>query len=194
MANPDEILAFWLDEVGPQGWYKQDDALDAQCRDRFLETWEAARCGACEGWLIGPRGTLGYIVLLDQLPRNMFRGEASAFATDRRAIAAAKKAIQRDWDLRVDEPGRQFFYMPLMHSENLPDQERCMRLMLTRMPRTGADNLRHAKAHREIIRRFGRFPFRNAALGRHTTPAETRFLAEGGYGAVLREMPQSAAG
>ncbi len=193
MADPEDILRFWLDEVGPEGWYRQDDALDTQCRDLFLEEWEAARESAHRSWLTWPRGTLAYVILVDQLPRNMFRDDARAYATDKMARAVAKKALEREWDLQVDEPARQFFYLPLMHSENLPDQERCVRLILTRMPRTGADNLRHAKAHREVIRRFGRFPHRNAELGRDSTTAERKFLEEGGYGAVLRSIPETAA-
>jgi uncharacterized protein (DUF924 family) len=90
--------------------------------------------------------------------------------------------------MKIDEPARQFFYLPLMHSENLADQDRCVRLVLTRLPETGVSNLLHAKAHREVIRRFGRFPHRNAALGRSDTPAEAAFLASGGYGAVVREI------
>jgi uncharacterized protein (DUF924 family) len=123
----------------------------------------------------------------------MFRGLADSFATDKSARAAAKIAIERDWDLRIPEPVRQFFYMPLMHSENLIDQDRCVRLMKTRLPEGGAQNLRHACAHRLIIRQFGRFPFRNVALGRMQTSAETAWLAEGGYGAALRAVDEKAA-
>ncbi|WP_371056044.1 MULTISPECIES: DUF924 family protein [unclassified Rhodosalinus] len=188
MGDVDGILSFWLDEVGPDEWYKADDALDEEIRRRFLPLWE----GACEGrfamWLTYPAGSLAYIILTDQFPRNMFRGEGRAFATDRAALAAAKSAIHRKWDLRIDEPARQFFYLPLMHSENLCDQDRCVRLIHERMPETGADNLTHAKAHREVIRRFGRFPYRNAALGRANTAPERAFLDEGGYGAAVREL------
>jgi uncharacterized protein (DUF924 family) len=188
MANPEEILAFWLDDVGPKGWYEASDALDGKIRGRFLADWERARDGGMSLWLTYPSGTLAYIVLTDQFPRNMFRGSGDAFATDGIARAAAKMAIDRSWDLRIDEPARQFFYLPLMHSECLSDQERCVRLMMTRMPETGPDNLVHARAHREVIRRFGRFPYRNDALARQTHGAEAAFLAEGGYGAMVREM------
>jgi uncharacterized protein (DUF924 family) len=188
MGDVEEILSFWLDEVGPEGWYKADDALDAEIRRRFQGLWEGATDGRFAMWLTYPTGALAYIILTDQFPRNMFRGEARAFSTDRAALAAAKSAIHRKWDLRIDEPARQFFYMPLMHSENLCDQDRCVRLILERMPETGADNLLHAKAHREVIRRFGRFPYRNAALGRSDTAPERDFLEEGGYGAAVREL------
>ena len=188
MANPEEILAFWLDEVGPKGWYESSPELDGAIRDRFLPDWIRARDGGMSLWLTYPSGTLAYIILTDQFPRNMHRGSGEAFATDGIARAAAKMAIDRGWDLRIDEPARQFFFLPLMHSECLADQERCVRLMMTRMPETGEANLVHARAHREVIRRFGRFPYRNEALARHTQGAEADFLAGGGYGAMVREM------
>jgi uncharacterized protein (DUF924 family) len=192
MANPEDILAFWLDEVGPKGWYDVSPELDEKIRDRFLSDWQRASDGGMSLWLTYPSGTLAYIILTDQFPRNMFRGHGDAFATDRISRAAAKMAIDRDWDLRIDEPARQFFYLPLMHSECLADQERCVRLLMTRMPETGADNLVHARAHREVIRRFGRFPYRNDALARPTHGAEAVFLAAGGYGAMVRELTQAA--
>jgi len=188
MANPEEILAFWLDEVGPKGWYESSPELDGTIRDRFQDDWTRAKEGALSLWLTYPSGTLAYIILTDQFPRNMFRGSGEAFATDGISRAVAKTAIDRGWDMRIDEPARQFFYLPLMHSECLADQERCVRLMMTRMPETGAHNLVHARAHREVIRRFGRFPYRNEALARPTQGAEAAFLAEGGYGAMVREM------
>jgi len=118
----------------------------------------------------------------------MFRGCGQAFASDRSARAAAKVAITRGWDMKVDEPARQFFYMPLEHSENLCDQDRCVRLIKERMPETGAELLVHAKAHREIIRQFGRFPFRNEALRRETTEPEAKFLKDGGYATIVQAM------
>ncbi|WP_425098991.1 DUF924 family protein [Tropicibacter sp. S64] len=192
MATPEEILAFWLDEVGPDGWYKQEEALDNDIRDRFLDDWTAAMEGRFGLWLTYPSGTLAYIILLDQFPRNMFRGDRKSFASDAVALAAAKQAIHRGWDLKIDEPARQFFYLPLMHSENACDQDRCVRLMMERMPQSPG-NLLHARVHREVIRRFGRFPYRNVALGRTNTAAEQRFLDEGGYGAILRELEKVAA-
>lgn len=188
MADPDEILSYWLDEIGQEGWYKGGDELDAEITKKYMQDWERARDGALSLWLTYPSGTLAYIILTDQFPRNMFRGTGQAFAMDRAARAAAKSAIAKGWDMRIDEPARQFFYLPLMHSECLADQDRCIRLMLTRMPETGEDNLLHAKVHREVIRRFGRFPYRNEALARETPPPEAAFLADGGYGAVLREL------
>ncbi|MEO1641568.1 MAG: DUF924 family protein [Pseudomonadota bacterium] len=191
MAGPQDVLAFWLDESSPSDWYKSDPDFDQLIRDRFEETWVHATEGALGLWLTYPSGTLAYIILTDQYPRNMFRDTANAFATDDVALAAAKMAIDRDWDLKIDEPARQFFYLPLMHSENLSDQDRAVRLIHTRMPEHGANNRDHACAHRAVIRDFGRFPYRNAALGRKTTPAEQAFLDAGGYGAAIRAQ-QSA--
>jgi len=188
MTTPEEVLTYWLDEVGPDGWYKVSDTLDTDVRERFMSAWESAREGTYALWLTYPSGALAYTILMDQFPRNMFRGEARAFATDRQAMAAAKAAIHRKWDMRIDEPARQFFYLPLMHSENLCDQERCIRLIKERMPQTGAGNLLHARAHREVIRLFGRFPYRNAALGRVSTATERSFSESGGYGAALRTL------
>lgn len=188
MVQPEEILSFWLDEVGPEGWYKTDEALDQTIRDRFEDAWRKTKKGAHGLWLTYPSGVLAYLILMDQFPRNMFRGDKRAYSSDEAAVAACKCAIDKGWDMRIDEPARQFFYLPLMHSESQCDQDRCVRLMLTRMPETGADNLVHAKAHREVIRRYGRFPYRNVALARRPNRNEAEFEAEGGYGAVLREM------
>jgi len=188
MITPEEILAFWLDEVGPKGWYGGGKALDDEIRAKFLPAWENAQDGAYSLWLTYPSGVLAYLILMDQFPRNMFRGDKRAFLTDPAALAATKCAIDKGWDMKIAEPARQFFYLPLMHSESQTDQDRCVRLMLTRMPEGGKDNLTHAKAHRELIRRYGRFPYRNAALDRQPTAHEAEFDQSGGYGAVLREM------
>lgn len=193
MTAPEDVLSFWLDEVGPKGWYEVSETLDQQIRDRFMKTWEDACLGKYGMWLTYPTGTLAYIVVMDQFPRNMFRGDAQAFSTDKYGIAAAKAAIHRKWDMRIDEPARQFFYLPLMHSENLCDQERCIRLMLERMPESGEENILHARAHREVIRMFGRFPYRNAALDRPSTKPEQDFVERGGYGATLQELQKADA-
>jgi uncharacterized protein (DUF924 family) len=191
MITPEDVLSFWLDEVGPSGWYKSEEALDQEIRDRFGTAWEGAMEGRHALWLTYPSGTLAYVVLLDQFPRNMFRNTGNAFASDRFALAAAKQAISKNWDVKIDEPARQFFYMPLMHSENLADQDRCVRLMLDRMPEHGASNLLHARAHREVIRKFGRFPYRNTALGRHSSASEANYVSGGGYGSTVEELKQA---
>lgn len=188
MHSPNNVLDFWLHQKKPSDWYASNDTLDTEIRSMFEPTWDAACKGKLTDWQMRPESTLAYIILLDQFPRNMFRGTAKAFASDKLARAAAKKAIEKRWDMRVPEPERQFFYMPLMHSECLCDQERCVRLMLTRMPDAGDGNLLHAKAHREVIRRFGRFPYRNEALSRQITTPEAAFLADGGYQAAVEAV------
>jgi len=194
MIGPEQVLEFWLDRVGPKGWYKADDAaLDDEIRSTFMPVWEAARDGGLGLWLTYPTGALAYLIVTDQFSRNMFRGEAEAFLLDPLALAVAKSVIHKGWDLRIDGAPRQFFYLPLMHSESLADQERCVRLLVERMPVTGADNLRHAQAHREVIRQFGRFPYRNAALGRTHTRSETDYTADGGYALTLRQLQGNVA-
>ncbi len=188
MVKPEEVLSYWLDEQGPENWYKGGDALDAEIREKFETTWQAAMDGALSLWLTYASGSLAYVILTDQFPRNMFRGTSMAFASDPLAMAAAKMAIGKDWDMRIDEPARQFFYMPLMHSECLSDQDRCIRLLKVRMPEGGDNHLLHAKAHREVIRKFGRFPTRNEALSRNTRETEQTYLDEGGYGATVRQL------
>lgn len=180
-ADAGRVLGFWLDEVGPKGWYAVAEAVDRRCAEDFGELMGEALAGRLSDWQGTPRGTLALLILLDQFPRNVHRGTAGAHAADGRARAVAKKALALGQDLRVPEPERQFFYLPLMHSESLADQERCVRLCLTRLPETGAENLKHAVEHREVIRRFGRFPSRNAALGRPDSDAERAYRAGGGY-------------
>jgi len=191
VRSPREVLSFWIEDVGEAGWYAGGDDLDALVRDRFGRTWEAAMEGRLGLWLTTPLDALAYVILLDQFPRNMFRGTPDSFASDPHARAAAKTAIGRDWDLRVPEPERQFFYLPLEHSENLVDQDRAVRLFAARMP-GAAEQMIHARAHREQIRRFGRFPMRNAVLGRTNTPEEAAFLAEGGYRALIERLSAQA--
>lgn len=185
-VTPQTVLDFWLGELTPADWYAVNPEVDARIRAQFLPTWERLRDGGKQGWLTGCVGSLAYIVVADQFPRNMFRGEARAFATDDKARAAARMAIAEGWDMVAPEPDRQFFYMPFMHSEETADQALCGRLVAEKMPETGADTLLHARAHERVIRRFGRFPYRNAALGRETHPEEEKFLEEGGYAAALR--------
>jgi len=183
-AETTTILTTWLEQVGPAGWYRACPETDAMIRRRFADLWARAAAGGCDAWAAEPRDALALVILLDQFPRNMFRGTARAFASDAKARSVAARAIAMGHDRRVTEPGRQFFYLPFMHSETLPDQERCVRLISLKLPETGSDNLDHARRHRAVIRRFGRFPYRNAALGRADTPGEAAFLAEGGYGAT----------
>ena len=193
MSDPIEVLDFWLGEVGPEGWYTGGDALDAMCRVRFFDLWSAIKDGGLEHWVDGTVGTLAYIILSDQLPRNMFRGQAGSFATDPNARRAAHLARQTGWDMQAPEPERQFFYLPFMHSEDVVDQTLSVKLFTENMPGSGADNIIHAKAHQAVIAQFGRFPFRNPALGRSNTVEEDLFMANGAYGAIVRSIQNSYA-
>lgn len=185
-----EVTRFWLDEVGPKGWYGGGAALDAEVRHRFGGLWQEARDGGLRDWAATPEGALALILLTDQFPRNMFRDEARSFATDALAVTLADAAIAAGHDMATPVPARQFFYLPFMHAEDLALQSRCIDLFVARMP---GDNVRHARAHATAIARFGRFPWRNAALGRLSTPEEASLLAAGGYGQLLRETPAIAA-
>ncbi len=193
MADPIDVLDFWLGRVGPDGWYTVVDALDAECRDLFGDVWMAALEGGLEHWVDGTVGTLAYVVICDQLARNMHRGHAKSFATDAQARAAARAALANGWDMNAPEPERQFFYMPFMHSEDMADQAFCVQLFANRMPETGADQILHARAHETIIARFGRFPFRNEALGRESTSEERQFIVDGGYGSLFQNIKASHA-
>jgi uncharacterized protein (DUF924 family) len=179
IASPEEVLAFWR-AAGPDQWFKRDDSFDAEIRAKFLGTYEAAAAGRLEHWPTTPDGALALLILLDQFPRNLFRGEARAFATDAKARSVADQAIARGTDRLFGLPERRFCYLPLMHSENLADQERCIALCRDAGDAEGA---KYAELHAQIIRRFGRFPDRNQALGRTTTEEERAFLdAGGGFG------------
>ncbi|MGV8987011.1 MAG: DUF924 family protein [Cypionkella sp.] len=192
MSDPVDILDFWLGEVGPKGWYAGGAELDAQCREGFSELWQAARDGGLDHWVEGTVATLAYLILTDQLPRNMHRGTADSFATDPLALTAARKALDEGWDLGAPEPERQFFYMPFEHSEDSADQALGVQLMEERMP-SDPEMALHARVHQQMIARFGRFPTRNSALDRVTTPEEAAFLADGGYAALVKALRASHA-
>lgn len=191
MSDPVEVLDYWIGAVGEKGWYAGGEELDAEIRAMFGELWEAARDGGLDHWVDGAAGTLAYLVLTDQMPRNMHRGKVEAFATDAKALAAARKAVAEGWDMQAPEPERQFFYMPFEHSEDPIDQAQSVALMGQRL--TDPEMLLHARAHQEIIRRFGRFPYRNAALGRESTAEEREFMEKGGYGAMVEALKASHA-
>ncbi len=175
-SDAGEVVAFWR-AAGPRLWFAKNDDFDRQFRDRFLHLHEAASRGELRDWLGSPLGALGLLILLDQYPRNAFRGSPRMYATDAMARDAAAAAIDAGHD-RAFEPELQlFFYLPFGHSEDLNDQERCVALA----ERLGEPNISHAKRHCDIVRRFGRFPHRNPILGREMTEDEQRFLDEGGY-------------
>lgn len=176
-GSPADILAFWR-EVGPPRWFSADPGIDAAIRTRFLAIHEAAASGLLAAWEDTADGALALLIVLDQFPRNMFRGTARAFASDALARAVASRALARGFDLRFGNPERRFFYLPFMHSEDLADQERCLSLCAAAGDREGVD---YSVIHADIIRRFGRFPHRNSTLGRATTAEEAAFLADGGF-------------
>ncbi|WP_424926547.1 DUF924 family protein [Amaricoccus tamworthensis] len=186
MDASQEILDFWLKECEPKDWYRVDPKLDDTIREKFGELWETAASGKLSGWIGRPSSALALIILLDQFPRNMFRGDARSFATDSLALKLAKSAILREHDKKFDYPEKQFFYLPYMHAEISSEQDRGVRLFLQNGD--AADNLEHARAHRWVIRKFGRFPYRNEALGRSTTKPEQEFLDAGGYAEALRQV------
>jgi uncharacterized protein (DUF924 family) len=171
------VLAFWR-AAGHDKWFGEDETFDGEIRVRFLRTYEAAAADRLKTWEETPDGALALVIVLDQFPRNMFRGTARAFAADPLARAVAERAIAHGFDQWVPKSVQQFFYLPFEHSEDLADQERCVALVR----RTGnADWLKWAELHADIVRRFGRFPHRNAILGRDSTPDEQAFLESGGF-------------
>jgi uncharacterized protein (DUF924 family) len=177
IATPEAVLSFWR-AAGPDRWFEKDDAFDQDVRARFLATYEAAAANQLAAWEATPEGALTLTIVLDQFPRNMFRGGARAFAADPLARAVADRALARGFDRDMALTDRQFLYLPFEHSEAPADQQRCCELFRA----TGdADLIKWAELHADIIRRFGRFPHRNAALGRTTTPQEQAFLDAGGF-------------
>jgi uncharacterized protein (DUF924 family) len=172
-----DVVGFWRD-AGPSKWFARDDAFDLHCQSLLALHFAAAR-GELDAWREDATGALARLLLLDQIPRNVFRGSAHAYATDPLARAIALQAIDAGFDLATDESMRVFFYLPLEHSESFDDQ--CRPLALHRERLTTPDADRWAKGHLDIIERFGRFPHRNTALGRETTAAERAFLDSGGF-------------
>ena len=177
-----EVLAFWFRGPGSDPrWFGKDPSFDAAIREHFLALHEEAASRELASWRETPRECLALILLLDQFPRNMFRGMARAFATDPLALEAAKHAVARGYDAGMRPVERLFFYLPFEHAESLREQARACELIapLAAFEETG-DVYRYALAHRDVIARFGRFPHRNAILGRASTPAEIAFLQEPG--------------
>ena len=176
LITPSSVVAFWK-EAGPAKWYAKDEAFDREFRDagRALH-WAAAR-RELDDWMATAEGALALMILLDQYPRNSYRGTAHQFATDSLALMFARQAWERGWPQTFGPDLRQFFVTPFEHSEDRADQDEGVRLSAD-MPEV----LKYAHVHRDIIVRFGRFPHRNRALGRETTPEEQAFLDGGGFG------------
>jgi uncharacterized protein (DUF924 family) len=178
MPVAEDVLAFWFAEGMDKRWFKSEEAFDREVREALLPLYEQAAAGRLDHWQESARGALALVILLDQAPRNLFRGQARAFATDAEALAVTKRALDKAFDKELRQVERMFFYLPLEHCENLADQELCVELIgaLDENPEWSD----YARQHREIIARFGRFPHRNAVLGRKATPEEEMFLKEPG--------------
>jgi uncharacterized protein (DUF924 family) len=170
------VVDFWKD-AGPRRWFSKDEDFDQRFRERFLASHEAATRGELSASLQTPEAGLALVLLLDQFPRNAFRGTLRMYATDELARKAADEAIARGHDRAVEERLQFFFYLPFGHSENLEDQERAVALS----ERFDPGQQKFARGHRDIVRRFGHFPHRNAILGRTSSEAELAFIAEGGF-------------
>ena len=173
----EELLSFWFEDSGPELWFARSDEFDRTIRERFLTHYEAAARGDYDDWQNSGTGCVALCLLLDQFPRNLFRDDARAFATDARALTIARHAVDtgRDMEEGVSRDMRKFLYLPFEHSEDLDDQRICMKLMAERLDPIGED-LDWARKHFVIIEQFGRFPHRNEALGRESTPEELEFL------------------
>ena len=174
MAKPDDVVGFWFADGMAERWFAPDPDFDRLVRQRLLTHHEHAAKGVYDVWMQTPRGCLALCILLDQVPRNVFRGTARAFATDAKALAVARHALEHGLDRGLSQPERMFLYLPFEHSENLTDQEVCCTLIAL----LDEDPLWHEDAvqHRDIIARFGRFPYRNVMLGRESTVEEAEFL------------------
>ncbi len=178
MKNPariEEVLKFWFDDLSPDDWFESDEAVDSHIRERFQELHEALLEQVPETWRSNARGCLAAVIVLDQFPRNMYRGTSRAFAADGAALSLAKEALTRGFDRELSIDERKFLYMPFEHSENPAEQARSIELFSTLESELDLD---YARRHKEIIDRFGRFPHRNAVLGRVSSPEEIEFIKE----------------
>lgn len=171
-----EVIHFWFDELSPKNWWTKSEELDEQITERFQELWEEQKAKVASDFLATPETALAAIILFDQFPRNMFRNTAEAFATDHLALQIAKEAIDREMDHKLTKDQRSFLYMPFMHSEDLEDQTRSLGLFTALGTE---DNIKFAKTHRDVIVQYGRFPHRNAVLGRETRLEEQAAIDQG---------------
>jgi uncharacterized protein (DUF924 family) len=184
MMQPAEVLDFWFSgdpTIRREVWFRGNAGFDTECQ-RFAEAAAAARIGLIDAWAHEPKSALALVLLLDQFPRNLYRGSAMAFASDARARAVARAAIDRGLDQALNAVERMFLYLPFEHSEALADQDEAVRLYETLRSELGDATVKYAHDHREVIRSFGRFPHRNAALGRPGTADEAAYLAQPGAG------------
>jgi uncharacterized protein (DUF924 family) len=182
--QPEDVLAFWFagdPTLRRKVWFQKDADFDAAC-GRFADAARTARQGAFDAWADTPCGVLALVLLLDQFPRNLHRGSAEAFASDAHARQVARAAIARGHDQGLNPVERMFLYLPFEHAENLADQDESVRLYEALRAELGDETVKYATDHRDVIRRFGRFPHRNAALGRVNTAEEAAYLAQPGAG------------
>ncbi len=182
----EEVLAFWFGREGDEGygefrkaWFERNEDFDREIINRFAGLHERAASGELDSWKEEPESSLALIIVLDQFPRNMFRGDPRSWATDGAALETSKHAVERAYDRELPAFQRSFIYMPYMHSENLEDQKRCVELFEL-MGESGKNNVEFAVGHKDIIEKFGRFPHRNEILGRETTREEAEFLTGSG--------------
>lgn len=176
MADSRAVLNFWFAEGMKERWFVKDEAFDREVEEKLGALYQQAAAGALDQWQEEFESCLALIILLDQVPRNLFRGQAKAFATDEKALKLTHHMVERGWDRGLPQMYRVFVYMPLEHCESLEGQDLCMQLMGEL--KDAEEWLKYVKMHRDIVARFGRFPHRNEALGRETTPEEAEFLKE----------------
>lgn len=181
-----EVLDFWFGTESDENygefreaWFRKDDDFDREVQSRFSDVYEEAASGRLDSWREDSRSALALVIVLDQFPRNMFRGDPRSWATDAKALETAKYAVEHALDRELPAFQRSFVYMPFMHSEDVEDQRRSVELFEL-MGEDGKNNVEYAAAHMKIIERFGRFPHRNEVLGRETTPEEAAFLTQPG--------------
>lgn len=171
--SPQSILEFWFSDKVQPLWFQSTPEFDAELRERFETVWQQAAAGKLDGWAETPEGALALVILLDQIPLNIFRGDALCFSTEAKSRNITNLAVERKLDADLTDEQKAFLYMPLMHSESMDDQDKSVGLYEA----AGlADNLKFAQHHRDIVRRFGRFPHRNKILGRQSTEAEQAYL------------------
>ncbi len=177
MASAEEIVRFWFSARVQPLWFQSTTEFDAELTERFLRVWQVACEGALSDWEASAEGALALVICMDQFPLNMFRGRAESFSSETAAREVAGRAIERNFDQSLDDSQKAFLYMPFMHSESLADQDRSVALFRA----AGlSENAQFAEHHRDIIRRFGRFPHRNAILGREDTPQECAYCSSAG--------------
>ena len=172
--SPADILEFWYSPAMAKHWFNSTPEIDQTIHSRYLTAWQQAKTGELDTWKNDADGCLALCIILDQFPLNMFRGHPDAFATEQLAVAVCKHAIAHGFDQQLPKQQVSFLYLPLMHSENMADQDESVRLFTAAGLK---ENAQFAQHHRHIVERFGRFPHRNAILGRESTAAELAYLA-----------------